>query len=135
MELITQYVHPWAMPAAKIVFSIMMLFLSFAGLLLLVNYQRLMQNLQQMEIHADQERDNVMFNFTVARANLQQMKERFSIPLLQEAAPSINDLLSHVGSLAFLVMRRDPNLIKWGGTIFNLAKSAYGYFKGKQYNM
>ncbi len=123
------------MPAAKIVFSMMMLFLSFAGVLLLVNYQRLMHNLQEMEISANQERDNVMFNFTVARANLNQLKERFSIPLLQEAAPSLNDLLSHVGSLAFLVMRRDPNLLKWGGTLMNLAKSAYGYFKGKQYNM
>lgn len=135
MEQITQYIHPWAMPAAKIVFSLFLLFLSFAGVLLLVNYQRLMISLQQMEISADQERDNVMFNFTVARSNLAQLKEKFSIPLLQEAAPSINDLLSHVGSLAFLVMRRDPNLLKWGGTILNLAKSAYSYFKGKQYNM
>lgn len=135
MELITQYVHPWAMPAAKIVFSLMLLLMSFAGVLLLVNYQRFMHDLQQMEIAADQERDNVMFNFTVARANLQQLKDRFSIPLLKEAAPSINDLLTHVGSLAFLVMRKDPNLLKWGGTILNLAKSAYSYFKGKQYNM
>lgn len=123
------------MPAAKIVFSLMMLFLSFAGVLLLVNYQKLMHNLQQMEIAADQERDNVMFNFTVVRANLSQLKDRFSIPLLKETAPTLNELLSHVGSLAFLVMRRDPNLLKWGGTILNLAKSAYGYFKGKQYNM
>jgi len=123
------------MPAAKIVFSLMLLLMSFAGVLLLVNYQRFMHDLQQMEIAADQERDNVMFNFTVARANLQQLKDRFSIPLLKEAAPSINDLLTHVGSLAFLVMRKDPNLLKWGGTILNLAKSAYSYFKGKQYNM
>jgi hypothetical protein len=123
------------MPLAKIVLSLFLLLLSFAGVLLLVNYRRIMFNLQQMEISADQERDNVMFNFTVARSNLSQLKERFSIPLLQEAAPSINDLLSHVGSLAFLVMRRDPNLLKWGSTLLNLGKSAYGYFKGKQYNM
>ncbi len=135
MELITHYIHPWAMPAAKIVFSLMLLLLSFGGVLLLVNYQRIMQSLQQMEIEANVERDNVMFNFTVARSNLKQLQERFSIPLLEEAAPSINDLLSHVGSLAFLVMRRDPNLLKWGSTLLNLSKSAYSYFKGKQYNM
>ena len=132
-----QLFHLSALIAAKLVFSLFLLVLALGGLLLLINYRRIMQSLAEMENAANIERDDAMFNFTIARSNLKELQSKLSLPILEAAAPKINDILTHVGALAFLVMRRDPNLFKWGSTLVNLSRSAYAYFKSKhkQYNM
>lgn len=134
MDLILHSIHElldqslW-MSLAKMVLGLIMLGLSFLSLYVVFMAGKWHAQLVTLEQTANFCRDELMFQFVIARSRLDEMNGQLS---RRRESPSLclnPQVLKGVGSILLLVVCKEKSLWQWGMLVTKLAGSLLNSFK------
>lgn len=121
--------QPFWMVAGKIVLVVILLLFSFLALYTLINARKWHQELISLEHQALLARDDAMFEFMSARAAIEAAKERvYARHRKQSQSDMTEQIVKNVGSLLWLLLRKEQSLVQWGMVGAKLARSAFHFF-------
>jgi Tfp pilus assembly protein PilN len=120
---------PFWMVVGKVVLVIILLLFSFLCLYSLINARKWHQELINMEHQALLARDDAMFEFMSARAAIEAAKERvYARHNKQSQSEFTEQVVKNVGSLLWMLLRKEQSLVQWGMVGAKLARSAFHFF-------
>jgi len=113
---------------AKLVLSAFMFAGTAAGLFVFFKQREIHQTLVQLELAAERQRDDAMFECTALRQRFSALGERLSRRRRGNRNRFNQELVQHAGSALMLVIERETGWLKWTWWAARLGKSAWDYF-------
>ncbi len=114
---------------AKVTLGLIMLGLSLVSFYVVLMAGKWHAQLVNLEQTANFYRDELMFQFIVARSRLDEMKGYIS-RRRQANSVSLNpQVLKSIGSILLLVVRKEKSIVQWGMLIVKLGGSLLNFLK------